>query len=241
MALQDRVMEETKDKKNAVEAYVYDMRNKLHDKYQDFVTESERDELTVKLQEVEDWLYEDGEDETKGVYVAKLEELKKQGDPIELRYKEWSERGPASDQLAYCVRSFREAALSKDPKFDHIDISEKQKVINECGEAEAWLNDKRQQQDALPKYATPLLLSADIKRKAEALDRFCRSVMTKPKPPPAKPQTPPPSETPVPEAQATENPSKQEDDATGEQMAHESGQAPADGEPMETDKSEGTA
>jgi hypothetical protein len=26
---------------------------------------------------VEDWLYEDGEDETKGVYIAKLEELKK--------------------------------------------------------------------------------------------------------------------------------------------------------------------
>lgn len=30
MALQDRVMEETKDKKNAVEAYVYDMRNKVY-------------------------------------------------------------------------------------------------------------------------------------------------------------------------------------------------------------------
>lgn len=29
MALQDRVMEDTKDKKNAVEAYVYDMRNKV--------------------------------------------------------------------------------------------------------------------------------------------------------------------------------------------------------------------
>lgn len=29
MALQDRVMEETKEKKNAVEAYVYDMRNKV--------------------------------------------------------------------------------------------------------------------------------------------------------------------------------------------------------------------
>lgn len=29
MALQDRVMEETKDKKNAVEAYVYEMRNKV--------------------------------------------------------------------------------------------------------------------------------------------------------------------------------------------------------------------
>lgn len=30
MALQDRVMEETKDKKNAVESYVYDMRNKVN-------------------------------------------------------------------------------------------------------------------------------------------------------------------------------------------------------------------
>jgi hypothetical protein len=30
MALQDRVMEETKEKKNAVEAYVYDMRNKVY-------------------------------------------------------------------------------------------------------------------------------------------------------------------------------------------------------------------
>ena len=30
MALQDRVMEETKDKKNSVEAYVYDMRNKVY-------------------------------------------------------------------------------------------------------------------------------------------------------------------------------------------------------------------
>lgn len=106
MALQDRVMEETKDRKNAVEAYVYDMRNKvayllfmltpniwplvqdllsnsfclflqLSDKYQEFVTDSEREGFISILQEVEDWLYEDGEDETKGVYIAKLEELKK--------------------------------------------------------------------------------------------------------------------------------------------------------------------
>lgn len=39
--------------------------------------ESEKDQFIAKLQEVEDWLYEEGEDETKGVYIAKLEELKK--------------------------------------------------------------------------------------------------------------------------------------------------------------------
>lgn len=52
----------------------------MHDKYQEFVTDSQREELSAKLQEVEDWLYEDGEDETKGVYIAKLEELKKVSD-----------------------------------------------------------------------------------------------------------------------------------------------------------------
>ncbi|XP_058192437.1 heat shock 70 kDa protein 14-like isoform X2 [Rhododendron vialii] len=93
MAFQDRIMEETQNKKNAVEAYVYEMRNKLRGKYQEFVTDPEREGLTAKLQEVEDWLYEDGENKTKGVYVAKLEELKKQGDPIEERYKKYIENG----------------------------------------------------------------------------------------------------------------------------------------------------
>ena len=49
----------------------------LSEKYHEYMTESEREAFLAKLQEVEDWLYEDGEDETKGVYVAKLEELKK--------------------------------------------------------------------------------------------------------------------------------------------------------------------
>lgn len=54
--------------------------------------------------------------------------LMQQGDPIEERYKEYTERGPTTEQLAYCFNSYREAALSKDPKFDHIEVAEKQKV-----------------------------------------------------------------------------------------------------------------
>ena len=57
----------------------------LSDRYQEFVTDPEREGFTAKLQETEDWLYEDGEDETKGVYIAKLEELKKVRTSIFLR------------------------------------------------------------------------------------------------------------------------------------------------------------
>ncbi|KAM0912754.1 hypothetical protein ACQ4PT_012575 [Festuca glaucescens] len=238
MALQDRVMEETKEKKNAVEAYVYDMRNKLFEKYNDFVTSEDKETLMAKLQEVEDWLYEDGEDETKGVYLAKLEELKKVGGPIELRYKESEERGIALEQLGYCIRSFREAALSNDQKFDHIDIAEKQKVVNECSAAENWLIEKKQEQDALPKHANPAFLVSELKKKAEALDRFCKPIMTKPKPA-TKPQTPPPSEIPAPEPQT---PEQHPDGATeaGAPASEGGAQEQPAAEEMDTDKPDGS-
>ncbi|KAL5072650.1 hypothetical protein RYX36_011634 [Vicia faba] len=237
MALQDRVMEETKDRKNAVEAYVYDMRNKLNDKYQDFVVASEREGFTTKLQAVEDWLYEEGEDETKGVYVAKLEELKKQGDPIEERYKEYTERGTIVDQLIYCITSYREAAMSPDPKFDHIDINEKQKVLNECVEAENWLREKKQQQDSLPKHANPVLLSAEIRKKAEAVDRFCKPIMMKPKP--AKPATPPAPPSPASSSSEQQQPQAESNaNSTNENAGDDSQASSASTEPMETDKPE---
>ncbi|KAK9060489.1 hypothetical protein SSX86_021193 [Deinandra increscens subsp. villosa] len=235
MALQDRVMEETKDKKNAVEAYVYDMRNKLHDKLHDFVLDSEREALITKLQETEDWLYEDGEDETKGVYLAKLDELKKQGDPIEQRYKEHSERGSFIDQLVNYVNWFKQAAAATtDPKYEHIDPSEKQKVLNECSEAENWLREKKQLQDSLPKHADPVLLSSDIRKKAETLDRVCRPIMSKPKP--AAAPTPEKAASPPPSTATAQDGEQAADNATSPNPNAENNEKSDEPAAMETEK-----
>lgn len=45
-------------------------------------------------------------------------------------------------------------------------------MANECSDAERWLNEKKQQQDMVPKHSQPALLSADVKRKAETLDGY---------------------------------------------------------------------
>jgi heat shock 70kDa protein 4 len=37
----------------------------------------EREGISVNLQQTEDWLYEEGDDETEVVYSSKLEDLKK--------------------------------------------------------------------------------------------------------------------------------------------------------------------
>uniref|UniRef100_A0A8C5FIA8 Heat shock protein 4b n=1 Tax=Gadus morhua TaxID=8049 RepID=A0A8C5FIA8_GADMO len=78
MIMQDKLEKERNDAKNYVEEYVYDMRDKLHGLFEKFVSESDRDILSIKLEDTENWLYEDGEDQPKQVYIDKLAELKEE-------------------------------------------------------------------------------------------------------------------------------------------------------------------
>lgn len=53
MALQDRVQEETSERKNALEAYIYSLRNKLADSLASYVTETEAETTRQKLDAAE--------------------------------------------------------------------------------------------------------------------------------------------------------------------------------------------
>ena len=59
--------------KNALEAYIYALRNRLYEGLAPFLKDADRDALAGRLSALEDWLYDEGEDETKSVYVAKLQ------------------------------------------------------------------------------------------------------------------------------------------------------------------------
>lgn len=194
MALQDRVMEETKERKNAVEEYVYGMRSKICEALAPYADAAVAESFTALLNDTEDWLYEDGEDETKGVYIAKLEELKKIGDPIELRAAEDSARPAAAALLAASANSLL-AMAAPDAAHAHIDAADLAKVAGDAKAALDWLAEKTGMQDALGKTAEPVLLSADITKKREALERFATPIMSRPKPAP-KPEPKPEPEAP---------------------------------------------
>ena len=53
MALQDRVQEETNEKKNALEAYIYSLRGKLSEQLAPFASASERTSLDKLLEDME--------------------------------------------------------------------------------------------------------------------------------------------------------------------------------------------
>lgn len=171
LAQQDLKMERIKDKKNALESYVYEMRDKIFSKYQSFATESERDEISINLQKTEEWLYEDEpDDESENIYNQKLEDLRKLVDPIEIRYKEDEAREKARKDLLSCIADYRMKAGS-------LTAGERDAVIDECNKAEKWLQEKTQQQDSLPKNVDPVLWSCEIKRKAEGFDAYCSHIL----------------------------------------------------------------
>lgn len=88
MVMEDKLVADTEEKKNELETYIYELRNKLDDQYAEFANEEEKDKIREKLTATEDWLYDEGDDATKAVYVAKMDEIRFMAGPIVQRHFE---------------------------------------------------------------------------------------------------------------------------------------------------------
>ena len=197
MCFQDRIIEETKEKKNELEEYVLKLRSRLYADLEPYMKPGPRDELVKQLTATEDWLYEDGEDETKGVYVDKLNGLKEQGNAIILRYTEDQSRSTAANGLMTIATNFKAMASSGEEKYKHIGEEDLGKVIGECDKALLWLEEKMKMQESMAKTDPPALLCADITKKRDVLLRFAEPIMNKP-PPKVEPKPAPPPPNPEP-------------------------------------------
>ncbi|KAJ0425921.1 heat shock protein 70 family [Aspergillus carlsbadensis] len=88
MYMEDKLVAETDEKKNELEGSIYELRDKIDGIYAEFASDEEKDKLRSKLTDLEDWLYDDGYDTTKSVYVAKLDEIRFVAGPIIQRYRD---------------------------------------------------------------------------------------------------------------------------------------------------------
>ncbi|KAF7668685.1 hypothetical protein LDENG_00294630 [Lucifuga dentata] len=185
MIMQDKLEKERNDAKNNVEEYVYDMRDKLHGSLEKFVSESDRDALSLKLEDTENWLYEDGEDQPKQVYIDKLAELKKLGQPIQERHMEAEERPKAYEELGKQIQQymkFVEAYKMKEEQYDHLDDADASKVDKLTNDAMIWMNTAMNQQSKQSLTVDPPVKVKDIQAKMRELFSACNPIVTKPKP-----------------------------------------------------------
>uniref|UniRef100_A0A8C7PFX2 Heat shock protein 4a n=1 Tax=Oncorhynchus mykiss TaxID=8022 RepID=A0A8C7PFX2_ONCMY len=185
MIMQDKLEKERNDAKNNVEEYVYDMRDKLHGLLEKFVSESDRDTFSLRLEDTENWLYEDGEDQQKQVYIDKLAELKKLGQPIRERYNEAEERPKAFDELGKHIQQFMkivEAYKTKEEQYEHLDELEMLKVDKQVNDAMIWMNSKMNAQSKHNLTQEPAVKVREIQAKTKELDSACNPIVSKPKP-----------------------------------------------------------
>ncbi|XP_066169242.1 heat shock protein 105 kDa isoform X3 [Sylvia atricapilla] len=185
MIMQDKLEKERNDAKNAVEEYVYEFRDKLSGPYEKFVCEKDLQGFSALLAETEGWLYEEGEDEAKQVYVEKLENLKKLGTPIVMRYQEAEERPRLLQELGHRLQYYATIAgefRNKDEKYIHIDEMEMMKVERCVSEVVEWMNNAVSAQAKKSLDQDPAVHSSEIKAKLQELNNVCEPVVTQPKP-----------------------------------------------------------
>uniref|UniRef100_A0A9J7ZX81 Heat shock protein 4 like n=1 Tax=Cyprinus carpio carpio TaxID=630221 RepID=A0A9J7ZX81_CYPCA len=177
MIIQDKLEKERNDAKNAVEEYVYELRDKLCSIYERYVTEDESNRLTIMLEDTENWLYEEGEDQEKEIYQDKLFELKKFGEPIEERYREHEGRPRAFDELGKKIQLFMKA-VDQDERYQHLSPEEMSVVEKSVCEALGWMNTKMNAQSKLTVAQDPAVKVAEIIQKIQVCARKTNTTVT---------------------------------------------------------------
>uniref|UniRef100_A0A8B9PN61 Heat shock protein 105 kDa n=1 Tax=Apteryx owenii TaxID=8824 RepID=A0A8B9PN61_APTOW len=163
MIMQDKLEKERNDAKNAVEEYVYEFRDKLSGPYEKFVCEKDLQGFSALLTETEGWLYEDGEDEAKQVYVDKLEDLKDEKyihiDEMEMMKVEKCV-GEVVEWMNNAVSAQAKRSLDQDPAVHSSEIKAKLQELNNI--CEPIVTQPKPKVDS-PKEENPLNERSDYK------------------------------------------------------------------------------
>lgn len=188
----DRAEKEKSDAKNALEEYIYHMRDQIGSKLEEYMVEADREEYSKKLTAYEDWLYDEGEDVAKSAYNGKLDELKAAGKPVESRHAEAEARKPAIEALNQAVmtcRKFLGDKASGVEKYEHLSDDEMKKVGEQFATTEKNLNEWVPKLASLPKTEDPSIMAQSFLTEVANLERVYVPVMNKPapvvEPPPA--------------------------------------------------------
>jgi heat shock protein 4 len=228
MANADRIVRETSDARNELESYIYDMRDKISSESQlkSYCTEAEQTTFSGVLESMENWLYEEGFDATKSVYIKKLDELKKHGSPIESRQYEAHTRPTAMTMLQKTIEKYTSwlNTSAGDENFAHITDEERSGCSDKLDKSSAWMYDMLDKQGGLAANVDPAVTSEQIHGKNKEINDAISPIMHKPKPKPKveeKKQEEPAAEEPKKEAKKepeAEEPKEEEAGAEPEPM-----------------------
>lgn len=181
----DEERRRTAELKNSLEGYIYDTRDKLESG--DFVTIStsqERQSFIQKLDEVQEWLYTDGEDASAKQFQEHLDKLKAIGDPIFFRHKELTARPASSDHARKYLNEVQQIVRGWETNKSWLPKGKIDEVLNESEKVKNWLNQKEAEQKNTPGSDKPAFTSEEVYVKVFDLQDKVNKVNKIPKPKP---------------------------------------------------------
>ena len=195
MIANDKQEKERADARNALEEYVYELRGKLgaEEELGVYVTEADRSELCQKLDSMETWLYEEGEDCNRQVYVDQLSTLKKLGEPIKERRLEHELRPAAVEELRGTLQLTRKALemwRAGDEKYGHLSDEDMARVQSSVEATQRWLDENASALNPPNKTQDPTIKVSAIREQKHSFTSVVNPILSKPKPkvePPAAP------------------------------------------------------
>lgn len=175
--------------KNRLETYVYNARDTLSTKADAIaqVTTSEALEaFASKLEETEEWLYDDGEKVAAAEYTKKVKDLDADLGAILFRVvelKAFPVAVNAAEEYAFSTRELMTEWVGSKPQ---VTDEERQDVLEKVEELEAWLASAQKKQQAASAYEPPVVTSADVTKQVQGVKKLVATLSKKPKPAPAK-------------------------------------------------------
>jgi len=187
MQTEMREIIETDEKRNDLESYIFNMRDKITEsgEYGQYISSADRDKFNSDLTKAEDWLYDNMEG-SKAQFIEKLDELKSVGDAVQWRFKEAGMRDEWIAAVAGTIGNYRAAAENPGEKYGHIAGEKLAKIVSSCGELEKWLADMKTKQAKMEKYERPALICAEMEKKNQELAKMSDDILKEPKPAPPK-------------------------------------------------------
>ena len=196
---QDFYQAEKANAKNALEEYVYEMREKLETNLGEFIEPLEKEKLRQEIEKIDEWLIDDETQQEPSVYKEHLGRLKGMGDPVEERYRESQSRPVAFDRLGQSLVRYRKFVMESkggSELYNHIEVEDVEKVMTAVNEKQIWLEEQISVHQKLLPFQNPKVTTTDITTQASQLENLAHPIMSKPKP---KPKEEPPKDNAKPQ------------------------------------------
>lgn len=182
----DSERKRTAELKNNLEGYIYSTKDKLEslEELHKISTSQERESFIQKLDEVEEWLYSDGEDASANDFQERLDSLKAVGDPIFFRFSELTVRPAACEEARKYFSELQQIVHGWEANKPWLPKERIEKVLKDAENVKNWLTEKEAEQKKTEAYKTPAFTSDQVYDKVFDLQDKVAIINKIPKPKP---------------------------------------------------------